>query len=267
MWRLRVSALISALAALLAAPAAAPAGGVCPCSDAALCRPVQVEHEREVLGWGARGWTGYDWDTLTIVAHTDTPQMLCHAHKHNARVLTGARMWARDGNVSEMLNASARAAWVAASVAEVKERFLDGLYFDFEGPLSREQQPQLVSAFTDLVNETALALHAHVPGSKLVVATAWSPDDIDGRAYDYKGLAAAADYLFDMNYDTRSAIWGRCIASANAALSKASRGIQRYRDAGIDPSALILGLPWYCELQYKDPKWHFLWNCLLKMQR
>jgi hypothetical protein len=28
------------------------------------------------------------------------------------------------------------------------------------------------------------------------VATAWSPNDVDGRAYDVRGLAQAADFLY-----------------------------------------------------------------------
>jgi di-N-acetylchitobiase len=34
----------------------------------------------------------------------------------------------------------------------------------------------------------------------------WSPYDIDGRSYDYKGLAEAADLLFIMMYDTQSQV-------------------------------------------------------------
>ena len=38
------------------------------------------------------------------------------------------------------------------------------------------------------------------------VCAAWSPDDIDGRAYDYTGLADASDFLYIMFYDTRSQV-------------------------------------------------------------
>jgi di-N-acetylchitobiase len=79
----------------------------------------------------------------------------------------------------------------------------------------------------------------------IYAADRWSPDDIDGRDYDYLGLSQAADYLFVMNYDTRSAIYGRCIASANAPLAKMERGIERYLDLGVSPAKLIYGLPWY----------------------
>jgi di-N-acetylchitobiase len=211
----------------------------CPCHPVSLCGPVTVEHQREVMGWGARGWTGYDWDTLTMIAHTDTPEMICTAHKHQVRVLLGARM-----NFSEILNGSARAEWIRSSITEVRARFADGLYLDYEKPLERGQG-QLISALTSFVREAGVALRSQMPTAKLVVATAWSPDDIDGRDYDYVGLSEAADYLFVMNYDTRSAIYGRCIASANAPLSKMQRGVERHFDIGVAPNKLILGLPWY----------------------
>lgn len=73
----------------------------------------------------------------------------------------------------------------------------------------------------------------------------WSPDSIDGRDYDYVGLAAETDLLYAMVYDTRSQIFGRCIASANTPLSTAQRGISRYLDLGIPLNKLVLGLPWY----------------------
>ena len=34
----------------------------------------------------------------------------------------------------------------------------------------------------------------------------WSPYDIDGRSYDWLGLAAAADLFFVMVYDTQSQV-------------------------------------------------------------
>lgn len=105
----------------------------------------------------------------------------------------------------------------------------------------RKRYRQLHSESKPLV----LLVHACCWGSWIYAAGRWSPDDIDGRDYDYLGLSQAADYLFVMNYDTRSAIYGRCIASANAPLAKMERGIERYLDLGVSPAKLIYGLPWY----------------------
>lgn len=174
-----------------------------------------------------------------MVAHKDTPELVCTAHKNHARILGPVKM-----NMSHMFEPSARSEWIKSSISMVQEFYLDGLYFDYELPISRNQKA-LNQAYTSYVAEVREALHTAVRGSKLVVCTAWSPDNIDGRDYDYRGLANAADYLFVMNYDTQSAIFDRCLASANAPLAKAERGIDRYLDLGISPSKLIFGLPWY----------------------
>lgn len=41
---------------------------------------------------------------------------------------------------------------------------------------------------------------------QVTVDVPWSPYDIDGRSYDFKGLAEAADLLFIMMYDTQSQV-------------------------------------------------------------
>ena len=71
----------------------------------------------------------------------------------------------------------------------------------------------------------------------------WNPDD--GRNYDYAALGAASDLLFVMSYDVRSFVTDRCIASANAPLSAAVRGVSRYIQLGVPRSKIVLGIPWY----------------------
>ena len=94
------------------------------------------------------------------------------------------------------------------------------------------------------MRRTTDRLHEKSPGSQTSVCVAWSPDDIDGRAYDVVGLANASDLLYVMSYDTRSQIFDRCIASANSPASRARYGLQRYLDLGISPKKLILGTPY-----------------------
>lgn len=54
---------------------------------------------------------------------------------------------------------------------------------------------------------------------------AWSPDCIDGRCYDYPGLAKASDLLFVMSYDEQGQILeGPCIAKANSPYKKTATG-------------------------------------------
>lgn len=60
--------------------------------------------------------------------------------------------------------------------------------------------------YVALVNLTAQTLRGAVPGASVSVDVPWSPFDIDGRNYDWAGLAAAADTLFIMAYDTASQV-------------------------------------------------------------
>lgn len=53
------------------------------------------------------------------------------------------------------------------------------------------------------------------------------------------GLASASDLLYVMAYDTRSQIYGRCIASANSPTQVAQKGIQGYLDLGQMLAALL----------------------------
>ena len=54
---------------------------------------------------------------------------------------------------------------------------------------------------------------------------AWSADCIDGRCYDYKGIAKSCDFLFVMSYDEQSQIFGSCIAMANSPYNKTAQGM------------------------------------------
>jgi hypothetical protein len=60
--------------------------------------------------------------------------------------------------------------------------------------------------YVALVNLTAQTLQEAVPGATVSVDVPWSPFDVDGRNYDWAGLAAAADTLFVMAYDTASQV-------------------------------------------------------------
>ena len=97
--RLYTAATTAAAAAIAVVIAAGPPlpPPPCPCVDASLCQPIRIEHEREVLGWGARAWSGYDWDAVTMVAHSDDKGLVCRAHAAQARVLRGCEM-----NISEI---------------------------------------------------------------------------------------------------------------------------------------------------------------------
>ncbi|EDQ92527.1 uncharacterized protein MONBRDRAFT_13539 [Monosiga brevicollis MX1] len=213
----------------------------CPCEDASLCQPLKLGPRKEVFGFGSSqaAWTEYRLDVLTTIAWNTNKTLLCEAHRANVRVVAKAI------NVNETVfsDAATQAAWIDATVAMITENYLDGLNFDYESPinLSSPQRAQYVA----LVNNAARAIKKINPFAQISVDVAWGPYDVDGRNYDYVGLAAAADLLFIMAYDTRSQIYGPCLASANTPLGTAERGVQEYLALGIPASKLVLGLPWY----------------------
>ena len=55
--------------------------------------------------------------------------------------------------------------------------------------------------YIQIINETNIALKNVNPGYQVSVCAAWSPglpNGIDGRAYDYKALSEASDFLYVM---------------------------------------------------------------------
>lgn len=213
--------------------------GACPCSDPSLCDALTSQPAREIFGFGASGdWRAFDWNTITTICWADDPQLVCTAHAHGARVI---------GAIPDGMPLSGdkavRAAYINRTVSMVRAQHLDGVTFDYESPLAFNDPRR--EYYVALVRETTAAMHAAVPGSQVSVCVAWSPDDIDGRAYDNAGLAEASDLLYVMGYDTRSQVFGRCIAGANSPASRLARGLQRYIDIGVSPNKLVLGTPWY----------------------
>mmetsp|Transcript_9629 Transcript_9629/g.28999 ORF Transcript_9629/g.28999 Transcript_9629/m.28999 type:complete len:399 (+) Transcript_9629:234-1430(+) len=220
----------------------APERPPCPCPDPKLCRPITIQHDREVFGFSTRRegqYAGYDWDQLTTVAWNTDPSLMCIAHSHGARVVLNADVSTADW----LTDADARAAWIQKLLDRAHKYFMDGVNFDLEVPLAAGS-PE-AAGYTALVAEAATAFHGKVPSSQVSVDIPWSPHGIDNRHFDWPGLAAAADLLFIMSYDMQSQIWGRCVASANTPLALMARGIDQWLALPLPPQKLVLGIPWY----------------------
>jgi di-N-acetylchitobiase len=228
----------------------------CPCSDKSLCRPTYVPKSddanktvraKEVFGFvsdGAASHQQYDWDVVSTVAWVHDEQAMCEAHKHGARVVMSAPGFANQGATPFPANATARLKYINSAIKAAQLGHFDGVTFDYESAIAATDTGAM-DLYIELIKETTAAFHKQVPGSQISVCVAWSPDDIDGRAYDYKRLADASDLLYLMVYDTRSQIYDQCLASANSPVPIAHRAIQRYTDIGVLPAKMILGIPWY----------------------
>jgi di-N-acetylchitobiase len=75
--------------------------------------------------------SSYDFSQLTTVAWNTDPSLVCAAHRHGARVVMNAEV--QDLRLFE--EAAARAAWIQPLVQLATDRCLDGINFDFEGPI------------------------------------------------------------------------------------------------------------------------------------
>ena len=93
---------------------------------------------------------------------------------------------------------------------------------------------------TDAVRRVREALPR---GATVGYDVGWLPG-IDGRFYDFVGIAGHADYLLIMAYDMASYIFGACVATPNSPPPQVLQGLLNYM-AVVDPSQLILALPWY----------------------
>ena len=216
----------------------------CPCSDPDLCKPLNIGPRKEIIGFvtAKDNWRMYNYTYLTTLAiFTELdPQLVCHAHQNNVRVVLAANF-----DLSKLDDFDYRDQWISTTLDSVKSSFVDGINIDVEDPISSigSKTDQLFMIFLD---EIATAFHREIPGSSVSADVAWSPHCIDGRCYDHLSMANYMDFLVVMSYDERSQIrHGPCIASANSALPQTSSGIREFFQLGIHPWKLVLGQPWY----------------------
>jgi Di-N-acetylchitobiase len=221
----------------------------CPCERLEWCQQINSttpRSSREVYGFTGSPGTGllYNWTYITTVAWASSDEVMCRAHQHGARALLAAPSF----NLTEIVTAANPnefiRTWVAKSLQMISLRFRDGIVFDMEDPWPKHS-PQ-AHAYVKLIRMTRNAFRQHDPPLQVSTCVAWSPDNIDGRDYNYRALAEASDLLYVMDYDTQSQVTeGPCVANANAPFAGMKRGIDRYRDMGIDVAKLVLGVPWY----------------------
>jgi len=219
----------------------------CPCSDSSLCKPLQIgpRHEKVAFMVANSNWHSYDYSQLTtiVICTSDfDPQLVCLAHSRQVRLV-----WIANYDVTKLGNATARTEWVNSQVEKVKQSYTDGVNLDMEDEIADGSAAEY--QYTQLVEELSNRIHVEVPGSMVSVDVAWSAPCIDGRCYDYTGLASASDFLFVMAYDLRSQMYdlNDCIASANSPIARVAAGLTNFTQLfQISPSKLVLGVPWYC---------------------
>eukprot|EP00501_MAST-03F_sp_TOSAG23-6_P000835 GSMAST32.ASY1.ANO1.866.1 assembled CDS len=216
----------------------------CPCANDSLCKPISgppVRSSGEVYGFLSSNSTptAMNWTHVSTVAWSQNDVMTCAAHAHGSRALLAAP----SVDLGLLKTVSARLLWVKAVITQIITRFVDGVVFDYESPLLAGTPD--MHTYSSLVSLTRKELQKINPSYQVSVCVAYSPDDIDGRAYNYTSLAMASDLLYVMDYDVQSQITNACIASANSPISTVMKGIHRFLDIGVPKKKLILGVPWY----------------------
>jgi hypothetical protein len=126
------------------------ASPVCPCANASLCASITRRGPENVFafhveeshtGSFSKVWKQYDWEQITTVSVFGPvdPEMLCHAHQHDARVTValggiectkanGCTAWPVQLPQNKMWHVpQAVTAWVTGAVKMVMSGFLDGV--------------------------------------------------------------------------------------------------------------------------------------------
>ena len=136
-------------------------------------------------------WAKYDWrklTTLCLVGFHDG-DLVRFAQSRGARVVSISNI-----EKSRLSDEGYRSSWIREVVDDVVARGLNGTNVDFEEDVG--EGSAAAEGYTALVRDLAERLHETLPGSRLSVDVAWSPECIDGRCYEYAELAKYADRLF-----------------------------------------------------------------------
>jgi len=187
-------------------------------------------------------WEAMDWSKISTIclAGWIDKNLTSFAHSKGAKVVFIANF-----PKNQLLNSTARKVWIEWQVTYAIENSLDGVNFDFEEEL--EYGSAESKAYTKLFKKAVAIFHQQIPNSQVSIDVAWSPDNIDGRGYQYKALGRAADLVFVMGYDEQSQMWQneRCQARPNSPIMKTFSGVRKFLQLGIQAHKLVLGVPWY----------------------
>ncbi|RUS71926.1 hypothetical protein EGW08_020319, partial [Elysia chlorotica] len=219
----------------------------CSCDNPKWCEPITDKGRKEQYAFSVKNdekyWQLYDWSKLTTVVTADyfNMSLVCLAHSHNTRVIYMAQV-----DEKTFLDPSLRAKWIDDQLNTVKDNYLDGLNFDYEGAIGKNQTA-LRDAYTALVRETREKFLQVFPHSLIAVDVGWRPG-VDERYYDYPALAKYSDFLVLMAYDEQSQIYGECLAGPNCPLTPTLNGVKEFLNGyngQIKADKLVLAVPWF----------------------
>jgi spore germination protein YaaH len=216
---------------------------------------------RKVVGWhpywaSANAYQSYDYDALTHIAYfsyevdtatggystirdwNSTP-IISYAHQRGTRVLLTVTNFGSARN-TEILTDTVKQNTLLTTVSNLlKTRNGDGVNFDFESlPVSMRNN------MTDFIRRAVRIIKGQIPEAEISIATPavdWS------GSWDFASLSALCDYIIVMGYDYywRGSATAGPVAPLEGENYNVTRTINTYLTAGVAPSKLILGVPWY----------------------
>jgi len=220
----------------------------CPCKTEDLCKPVTKSYEKELVVFscdaGTADWKKYNWTEIThvVVCNVENiSEIYCHAHANQVRVTQLAGLVTEKFPLLEQYDYRQQLvhSWLNVSVSY----HLDGVNMDIEGAAFTSEIKQ---AIVDLTKETREAYKAVNSNYIVTFDIPYSPfvaGCLSFYCFDYVGIAKYTDYMIVMGYDANIDIFQ---AQANSPLFVIEQGLNQYiNNVSIDPSQLVLALPWY----------------------
>lgn len=231
-------------------------------------RPVMLKSRKEgepafmVYGWHPywakdTAYLHYDYSVLTHIAYFsyevdtetgfyttlrgwETTPVIGFAHQNGVKVMLTVTNFGADHNIALLSDTAKQWNLINTLVSQLKLRNGDGVNFDFES-VPASMKANMVS----FCRRAVRGIRAELPQAEISLATPavnWSD------AWDLNALADICDYLIMMGYNY---YWsGSSTAGPVAPLSGENYNISRsiredYINAGVPPSKLLLGMPWY----------------------
>uniref|UniRef100_UPI00398ED421 di-N-acetylchitobiase-like isoform X3 n=1 Tax=Pristiophorus japonicus TaxID=55135 RepID=UPI00398ED421 len=115
-----------------------------------------------VFDIGGKDWKHYDWSKVTtvIAVRAYDPELLCHAHANDVRVLLTGRL------TRELFTSSAmRTDWINSKIQLAKKQFMDGLLVNYQQFLENDEL--YLFGMIELIHETTQTFHREIPGSQV----------------------------------------------------------------------------------------------------
>jgi len=191
-------------------------------------------------GSGYDGWDQWDWKAITHLAFWHLPKDDVRAKAKDSGVklfqVDKAHLDPKDWTDSGKVKDAAK-----KIKQQLDDANIDGTFLDYEGNGMSKDQKKAYTAYVAAIKKA-------IAPKEIFVCVGGRPT-YEWRDNDYKGLAAAGDFLFIMGYDMHFYDDYTCVqkgtcSPAEAPLADLKSGVQDYLKE-VPADKLVLGLPWY----------------------